>query len=106
MKTKFTNHPWSCNRSGLQIIGALVPENGKMSAYYPGICRLDLDSNGTYISMPFEEREANAKLIAAAPELYEALQAALHELQQFIPVTDVDVLNKVCNAMAKATGNQ
>jgi len=48
-------------------------------------------------------KEANAKLIAAAPELYEACQAALTELQQYIPVTDVNVLNKVANAIRKAT---
>jgi len=49
------------------------------------------------------EMKANAKLIAAAPELYEACQAALTELQQYIPVTDVNVLNKVTNAIRKAT---
>lgn len=45
---------------------------------------------------------ANANLIVAAPELLKALQAAIKELEQYIPVTDVRVLDTAYAAINKA----
>ncbi|WP_312696999.1 hypothetical protein, partial [Sphingobacterium mizutaii] len=41
------------------------------STFKIGICDVD---KGSFISMPFEEKEANAKLIAAAPIMFNALK--------------------------------
>ena len=59
--------------------------------------RLDASSNVT-----LEEENANAKLIAATPDLLDALQAAIIELEMYIPVTDVKVLDKGYAAINKA----
>ena len=50
------------------------------------------------------EREANACLIAAAPELLEALEWALSYAETL--ATDEDGLDKACAAIAKARGEQ
>lgn len=47
---------------------------------------------------------ANAQLIAAAPDLLEALQAAKTELEMYIPITYVKVLDKIDAALRKALG--
>ena len=75
METTFTKGPWIIpSKSGLMVVGNLIlPDNA--SPYRPGICSLGFRSNGTYISMPLEERESNAYLISAAPELLEALES-------------------------------
>jgi hypothetical protein len=49
------------------------------------ICRVRLGSDG---AIPREERDANARLIAAAPELLAACKAALYQIQELD-----DVLN-------------
>ena len=46
------------------------------------------------------EREASARLIAAAPDLLEALEFALH----YIPVEDAEGMWKARAAIAKAKG--
>lgn len=59
-------------------------------------------------SLTESEKEANAHLIAAAPELYEALEDALKVINECIPdVCDVPVPGvapKIRNALAKARG--
>jgi hypothetical protein len=49
------------------------------------------------------ERNANKRLMAAAPELLDALEAAANELWR-IPIASTAVLNKARAALAKATG--
>lgn len=53
-------------------------------------------------SLPDTIGEANAKLWAASPDLLEALQAAKTELEMYIPITDVKVLDKIDAALRKA----
>jgi hypothetical protein len=54
------------------------------------------------------ESQANARLIAAAPELYEALEAAEHHLKETLAgprwIDDCPVLRQVQLALAKAIG--
>ena len=74
METEFkgTPGPWrSHSRNVFQIVGAEVPSKNGFDSFNPGIC--NLDGNGTYVSMSRNEKLANAKLIAAAPELLRVL---------------------------------
>lgn len=67
---------------------------------------------GTYIAKPLINNEANARLIAAAPELLDALEAALAHFGPFAEITingqrdpdDVRVTALIRAAIAKATG--
>ena len=54
------------------------------------------------LSRPPEERLANARLIAAAPEMLEALQAVWSDLESWD--VDNEVSQRVRAAIAKATG--
>lgn len=77
---KFTKGPWKIHAiNDYQVVGGLIkPTDNNYDSYHPGIVNLGKQSNGTYISMPDEERVANALLIAAAPDLYEALTGLLN----------------------------
>lgn len=56
---------------------------------------------------PYGSSEANARLIAAAPELLEALREIFHDVKQgAIPNDDDEWWKKASTAIAKATGEQ
>jgi hypothetical protein len=73
MKTKFTN--------GLMVIYPSVNEPDKFDiADMDGVCYAHVyGANGTVEEM--EEAEANAKLIAAAPDLFKALQLIIDRVE-------------------------
>lgn len=93
---KWTPGPWRVSTSGLGIIGQGLHK----------VCSLLAKTKGT--------RDADAALIAAAPDLYEALKDAAEELravanQEFYDlygasVSAADVLPKISAALAKARG--
>lgn len=89
-KTKFTPGPWEAfNRHTCQFIYA--------KGYERAICQVDSYSKG--FGPDRDERDANARMIAAAPELYDALIAAdglLRDLGHSLP--------QVKAAIAKARG--
>lgn len=94
MESKFTKGPWKL----LEI------DNRKLTYqfYIKGpdgisICKIERGNREDV-----EADRANAKAIAALPELIEALQAAKTELEMYIPVTDVKVLQQIQAAIAKA----
>lgn len=71
-ETKFTPGPWeSFNRDTCQVIYA--------KGYERAICQVDSYSKG--FGPDRDERDANAHLISAAPELYEALKGAIGALE-------------------------
>lgn len=74
---------------------------------YDGKCRVILGENGdirTAVVLGFdtEENKANARLIAAAPELLDALKDALCALE--CCGKDYPAASKARSAIAKATG--
>ena len=82
MPSKFTPGPWkmSTHREFVRYQGI----------YGPNVCDL------TVFGGPPDEAEANARLIAAAPELFYALKCILDELP-----TNRDWLDPVTEAIAK-----
>lgn len=66
---KFTKHPWVV-RGTFRVAGAEIIKEGYTS-YREGICDVE---QGSYVGMSWEEKEANANLISAAPELLFALE--------------------------------
>lgn len=95
-ETKFTPGPWTTEDFNTQRFAVYAP-NGR-------ICQMDI----TRDSQRAEEGQANAHLIAAAPELYEALREVL---SAYVPGWDgaeySDVGGSVSHAraaLAKARG--
>lgn len=73
MKAKFTSGEW--------MVHLPTTRDGRLMVLHPDgerlICRLDEGFCGAHGPIPNEERIANARLIAAAPRLYRALEAVV-----------------------------
>lgn len=107
MRTTFTPGPWEVD-SGMVQTGREILSTG---LHIP-ICHMDREyNNGT---LPVE-RDANARLIAAAPDLLEALRDlndalvkahnGAHDLYDKNPTKFLDELVGICgDAIAKAEG--
>jgi hypothetical protein len=98
MTAKHTSGPWTV-ANGLQVW-----KDGHNAVTSPRICTLrnasePVDQIGT------DEMEANAQLIAAAPELLEALQFIVNDAE---PGEDAQLTtagyNRACAAIRKALG--
>jgi len=90
MNTKHTPGPWSINRYDTYDKDIVIRE--------PGV-RVDFDD------VDQDEQEANARLIAAAPELLEALNAMMDGYDE--SYTQDQPPNKAARAaIAKATGKE
>lgn len=99
---KHTPGPWNFDPEALADIQT---ESGKeiASAFMPWASGDEWVIQGTMASSSPEESYANARLIAAAPELLEALEGCL--TCEF-PVIDRDAVSKALAAIAKATGKE
>lgn len=94
--SKHTPGPWSCSTSSdtdrHRFEAQVWDANGRALAFF---------DYGRTIG---EEADANARLIAAAPDLLESLQEALERLYFYcVPISD-EVDKKIRDAIAKATG--
>ena len=88
MKTQHTSGTWFV--SGFTEIVSM-----------PSQCKIAKVSGWT-----FDEAEANAKLIAAAPAMLEALEEALDQLESWRQESeDTFTMKRVKEALKKATGN-
>lgn len=101
-EAKFTKGPWrilpeECGKDYIRIRGTVIGERYKVANVvtptYEGVHEMELD-----------ETRANANLIAAAPEMYEMLQAVneWHILQGEIGPFQVEI----DRLLAKARGEQ
>lgn len=77
-----------------------------------GIAYVRIDDDGTFeegYMIPEKEAKANAKLIAAAPDLLEALEIAKETIEHFVQVTGQNfdnTLRIINNTIEKATGKK
>lgn len=96
METKFTPGPWSCE---IPDIGDPLAEDERGNNYWEIAPIHQRFENNEYICVTGWMSEANAHLIAAAPELLEALQKAVNR-QGF---SNYELISARA-AIAKATG--
>jgi hypothetical protein len=105
MSAKFTAGPWawwdeSSGRPAKYDLCKLLPKEGGVSIFttYGGAGFEALGRTG--------EEVANAHLIAAAPDLYAALEAVVADLYPWMPHKDVGetAYNAAVAALAKARG--
>lgn len=80
---KHTHGPWFVTPIG--ISGWLILHNNKPLAHVN-----DANGNG-------DETEANAKLVAAAPELLECVLDAISDLSQYMPAGQLDHFKSIVN---------
>ena len=92
MKTKHTPGPWYALSEG--VTDAAI-------GY-----RAIIDAHGYTVCNPSPMGEANARLIAAAPELLRALEFAKNELHYHPATRNSEALEVVRAAIAKATGGE
>lgn len=100
MNAKHTQGPWNANwtRISGQAIGFHIADSKHGSLRT--ICEA-YDKTG---AMSANETEANARLIAAAPELLDVAQSILaDDMLQYLPV---EYINKVRSVIEKATGGR
>lgn len=95
MKTKFTPGPW---KQSLPDDTAIYGADG-----WP-VCETGV---GQDYDEHFARMEADARLIAAAPELFEAAEAAMQCIGELPPTqARVEVAQMLQAALAKATGEK
>lgn len=97
--SEFTKGPWSIEHS--RMSNGILEEDEAIS-----ICTDDsncLDICAVWRDIPIGDEKANANLIAAAPDMYEALEYCLDCLgnEHALPS---DCIDEVENALAKARG--
>ena len=103
MNTKHTPGPWYNSTANPHAVN----KDGKGLAIGIATTHGTDDANYSDFFPSTEEAKANARLIAAAPELLEALVVALMDLEQAQAETHIDFrgsIDAVRAAIAKATG--
>jgi hypothetical protein len=90
MNTKHTPGPWFTDVADPAFV------NYNIYASDTKICTMGID-------MGVEEEAANARLIAAAPDMLEALEIALSDLEQAQNETDIDFRGSIEIARAAIT---
>lgn len=91
MENKFSKTPWIAGDNGYVYCD---------DALGSAVAKCDLEYT---VAITGEQRKANAKLIAAAPELLEALELALTLLQNPSNEATNEDIKEIENAIKKAT---
>ena len=92
-RTQHTPGPWKQKDDHKTMISATLPKDWKPTPEHPVyiVCQTNM-----YVTVPHEEAKANASLIAAAPELLEALKDLLGD----IPTIDAR-MDHTCSACGR-----
>ena len=92
--TQYTPGSWQVDDSRERFRNTVIHRNGSLIAKIPNV-----------IYPNSVDREANARLIAAAPELLEALQEALNDAETMQePYRNEAICERMRAAIAKAEG--
>jgi len=98
-ETKFTPGPWrvveSDGEKWVRDVGGLIAKGSKPSRW---------DGQDTRYAEELVQYEANHALIAAAPDLYEALAGLLEELRFGEAISGSEAVGKAEEAISKAKG--
>lgn len=95
MEQKHTPGPWSIHHDVSSLDGHVLIDSSKHGALAQVVWKMEDDERTP-------ECEANARLIAAAPELLEVAQSILvDDMIQYLPV---EYVSNVKTIIAKATG--
>lgn len=97
MAAKHTSGPWSVGSSNLPVSRMSIHCTGHANSDHSTIARMVLASS---VGIRTDENFANARLLAAAPELLEALEELVSEFGV------CGLTEKARAAIAKATGEQ
>ena len=104
MSAKYTPGPWEADygatKGHIKSLGMPRPE-GQDWTPTPTVCRYDVETP----SLSEAEKAANGRLIAAAPELLEALEEVLQvndNLAMFDSELPEEVIKKIQSVIAKA----
>lgn len=93
-ETKFTKGPWFIDSK--LIVGPRIDSDGQDNGFISEVCDA---------SLSIGNKKANANLIAAAPDLYEALQRLVNVTSEIAPdVQGANVFTDARAALAKARG--
>jgi hypothetical protein len=101
--SKYTPAPWTVSKHVDNGETVVRSKDGDI------IANLDCDNVKDFMNDPKQETEANARLIAAAPELLGALTKAYDVIWMHTPhltkagYNATDVINQINNAIRKAT---
>lgn len=95
MSTQHAPAPWWVTDGGVRNSGGYIAHTNSVQHY---------DGQDERYVREVAEREADKRLIAAAPDLLEALQELLGDMSHMSPQECLAVAKKARVAVAKATG--
>ena len=91
--SKFTQGKWEWDKENCLVFTTMHSEDGSSERYYVADFEMDY-------AISREEREANARLIASAPEMYELLESLVaHSYSQ-------DKAIRIANLLARIDGEE
>ncbi len=101
MEAKHTQGEWKLNHNSLQgsLSNYIITESGEK------ICGISINYDGINNVQKFNEAEANAKLIVAAPEMLEALKMCINHVGTIANKSEParNAYNKAKEIIQKAT---
>lgn len=98
MNTKYTKGPWHVGMRRHDSKTMIYGPQGKVTIFHQEIANCDMAFNSP------DENEANARLIASAPELLKALENVLAEIEEAVPSVDFWSKKAARAAITKAKG--
>ena len=95
--SKFTQGKWEWDKENCLVFTTIFTVHGSSERYYVADFELDY-------AISREEREANARLIAAAPEMYELLESLVNIL--LVHSYSQEKAIRIANLLARIDGKE